>query len=182
VRRRGHWWPRKTDQQSRWRDARAIAVLVTVTHALMGASNNAPKMRKGFVPRMTLFCGLVATMKKHLHLRWEPAAPGTLRPETRQAPLPSIAGLDIEGGLKRVSGNTRLYRDLVRQFSEGQADASDRIRAALIAGDMTRAEPLLGAAYPRLASPWDFRRSVVRHLIPAVSFGRRSGHPREIGR
>ena len=44
--------------------------------------------------------------------------------------LPEIEGLDQADGLKRVAGNTRLYRSLLEQFVSKQGDAAARIAAA----------------------------------------------------
>jgi PAS domain S-box-containing protein len=54
--------------------------------------------------------------------------------------LPEIEGVDLEGGLKRVVGNKRLYRDLLLQFASKQADAPAQISAALESGDRKLAE------------------------------------------
>jgi PAS domain S-box-containing protein len=54
--------------------------------------------------------------------------------------LPEIDGVDIEGGLKRVVGNKRLYRDLLLQFAAKQADAPAQISAALESHDRKLAE------------------------------------------
>jgi two-component system sensor histidine kinase/response regulator len=52
----------------------------------------------------------------------------------------AIAGLDITGGLKRVAGNRKLYLGLLKKYAAGQADAVQRIRAALAAADRATAE------------------------------------------
>ena len=80
-------------------------------------------------------------------LRWakprKAAAAGT---EAKPAPaagdslLPHIEGIDVAGGLKRVAGNKRLYRDLLVQFADGQSDAHARISAAIESGDRKGAE------------------------------------------
>jgi signal transduction histidine kinase/DNA-binding response OmpR family regulator len=54
--------------------------------------------------------------------------------------LPEIAGVDIDGALRRVAGNRRLYRDLLQQFAAREANAPARISAALQAGDRKLAE------------------------------------------
>jgi PAS domain S-box-containing protein len=56
--------------------------------------------------------------------------------------IPAISGVDIAGGLKRVAGNTKLYMNFLRKFSEGQKDAPLRIEEALNAGNRTLAERL----------------------------------------
>jgi len=54
--------------------------------------------------------------------------------------LPEVEGLDTDGGLRRVAGNRALYVKLLRQFVEGQWDATARVRAALGQGDRGAAE------------------------------------------
>ena len=39
----------------------------------------------------------------------------------------AVEGLDTADGLRRVGGNAKLYRSLLRQFVEGQADAAEKI-------------------------------------------------------
>ena len=54
--------------------------------------------------------------------------------------LPEIAGITLADGLKRVAGNKRLYRDLLRQFAAKQGDAAAQISTALQQGDHALAE------------------------------------------
>jgi CheY-like chemotaxis protein len=56
--------------------------------------------------------------------------------------LPEIEGVDVVGGLQRVAGNKRLYRDLLRQFATKQVSAGERIAAAIESGDHRLAERL----------------------------------------
>ena len=56
--------------------------------------------------------------------------------------FPSVPGVDTEQGLRRVAGNRALYQELLQRFSDGQQDVSERIREALVAGDVTGAERL----------------------------------------
>jgi len=56
--------------------------------------------------------------------------------------VPGIEGVDVRGGLERIAGNTRLYRDLLTQFATRQGSAAARIQAALASGDRTQAERL----------------------------------------
>ncbi|SHH44518.1 response regulator [Bradyrhizobium erythrophlei] len=57
--------------------------------------------------------------------------------------LPEIAGLDAADGLRRVAGNVKLYRSLLRQFVEQQADAVSEVRAGVERGDFVSAERLI---------------------------------------
>jgi HPt (histidine-containing phosphotransfer) domain-containing protein len=56
--------------------------------------------------------------------------------------LPAIEGVDLGDGLKRLAGNTRLYRNLLEQFCEKQATVAQQTREALEGGDRTFAERL----------------------------------------
>jgi PAS domain S-box-containing protein len=79
--------------------------------------------------------------------RYRPAGPAS--PPRVSAPaedpggaLPPVEGLDADQGLRRVAGNAKLYRRLLRQFLDGQADAAEAIRESLGRGDRAVAERL----------------------------------------
>ena len=57
--------------------------------------------------------------------------------------FPEIEGVDVAGGLKRVAGNKRLYRDLLQQFAAKQVNASSQISAAIESGDSHLAERMV---------------------------------------
>ena len=63
-------------------------------------------------------------------------------PPAEEAPLPSLDGIDVESGLKRVGGNQKLYKDLLRKFHDDYPETTDRIKAALAAGDYELAQRL----------------------------------------
>ncbi len=82
-------------------------------------------------------------------LRWAMPRPQQVREpqqsfSTERAPdeviLPEIAGINLADGLKRVAGNKRLYRDLIRQFAAKQGNAAAQISIALENGDRALAE------------------------------------------
>ena len=54
--------------------------------------------------------------------------------------LPEIDGVDMAGGLKRLAGNKRLYRDLLVQFAAKQGDVPSQILAAMENGNRQLAE------------------------------------------
>jgi PAS domain S-box-containing protein len=54
--------------------------------------------------------------------------------------LLEIDGVDMAGGLKRVAGNKRLYRDLLMRFAAKQSEAGSQILAAIESGDNKLAE------------------------------------------
>jgi two-component system sensor histidine kinase/response regulator len=56
--------------------------------------------------------------------------------------LPEVPGLNVAEGLVRVAGNRKLYRKLLHQFSCTEADAAQRIAAALAGNDRALAERL----------------------------------------
>lgn len=56
--------------------------------------------------------------------------------------LPEIEGVDIAGGLQRIAGNKRMYRDLLAQFAVKQRSAGERIASAIESGDHHQAERL----------------------------------------
>jgi CheY-like chemotaxis protein len=54
--------------------------------------------------------------------------------------MPEIDGVDIKDGLKRVGGNSRLYRDLLMKFAAKYCDAGLQISDALHISDRGTAE------------------------------------------
>jgi HPt (histidine-containing phosphotransfer) domain-containing protein len=67
----------------------------------------------------------------------------TLNHSSPPDPQLEIAGLDVADGLRRVAGNMKLYRSLLRQFVEQQADAVSEIRAGVERQDFALAERLM---------------------------------------
>jgi two-component system, sensor histidine kinase and response regulator len=57
--------------------------------------------------------------------------------------LSEIVGLDFADGLNRVAGNMRLYRSLLGQFADQQADTVSAIRASLAREDFASADRLI---------------------------------------
>lgn len=55
--------------------------------------------------------------------------------EEKGIPLAAIGGMDVELGLRRSSGNRKLYERLLRKFYEEYTDAAREIEAALATGD-----------------------------------------------
>ena len=56
------------------------------------------------------------------------------------AAVPSIPGVDVEGGLRRVRGRADRYLALLRDFVTEQADAMERLQAECQAADWASAE------------------------------------------
>jgi PAS domain S-box-containing protein len=57
--------------------------------------------------------------------------PADTRPRTGAVTTPAPSGLDREGGLRRTAGNVELYHRLLSSLANTQADAADRVAAAL---------------------------------------------------
>jgi two-component system sensor histidine kinase/response regulator len=62
--------------------------------------------------------------------------------QPRDARVPDIAGFDVAGALRRVAGDVKLYRSLLRQFAEQQAGTDSAIREALNRQDKVTAARL----------------------------------------
>jgi PAS domain S-box-containing protein len=63
-------------------------------------------------------------------------------PQADELEIPTVEGLNSAEGLLRVAGNKKLYGRLLRQFSNTEADAAQRIASALAANDRALAERL----------------------------------------
>jgi two-component system sensor histidine kinase/response regulator len=85
---------------------------------------------------------LFATLMRWAKPRQARAAGAEERPAKRanDETIPEIEGVDMAGGLRRVAGNKRLYRDLLVQFASKQADANSQILTAIEGGDNRLAE------------------------------------------
>jgi CheY-like chemotaxis protein len=87
---------------------------------------------------------LFATLARWVKPRHAPVGEEPAKPQraAEDVSLREIEGIDVAGGLKRVAGNKRLYRDLLTQFATKQGDAGAQIAAALESGDRQFAERL----------------------------------------
>jgi signal transduction histidine kinase/DNA-binding response OmpR family regulator len=83
---------------------------------------------------------LEAGMNDHISKPIDPDALFATLARWTKSIEPAIAGIDGDGGLRRVAGNRRLYRDLLLQFAARESDAPARISAALQTGDRKLAE------------------------------------------
>jgi CheY-like chemotaxis protein len=54
----------------------------------------------------------------------------------------NIAGLDVQGALKRLLGKKSLYMNILNKFIAGQKDAPEKIQSALNSGSYSEAESL----------------------------------------
>jgi PAS domain S-box-containing protein len=73
----------------------------------------------------------------HYYRQREAPAPTVtpVKAPAEQPTVPEIQGIDVEGGLRRVAGNRKLYMDLLGRYVEGQQEAVERIRDALAKHD-----------------------------------------------
>ena len=98
-------------------------------------------------------------------------------PGPRTAPaVPAIEGVDVEAGLRRVAGNSRLYRDLMRKFVETQGNCGRDIGAAILSGDAVLAERL---AHTLRGLAGTLGAAAVQGLAQEVEMGLRHRSPAE---
>ncbi|MFZ4289022.1 PAS domain S-box protein [Variovorax sp. HJSM1_2] len=127
----------------------AIPIIAMTAHAMVEERERC--LAAGMVDHITKPIdppAMFQTLARWVRARPENAAPAQASPAPAQAvadappelSLPDMPGLDATLGLQRVAGNRKLYLQLLRQFAERQADAGERIAAALAAGDLTTAE------------------------------------------
>jgi PAS domain S-box-containing protein len=76
------------------------------------------------------------------HKREVADVPARARGTEEEIILPEIEGIHIAGGLQRIAGNKRMYRDLLAQFAVKQKSAGERIATAIESGDHHQAERL----------------------------------------
>jgi two-component system sensor histidine kinase/response regulator len=76
------------------------------------------------------------TTLARFHAGPRPLAGDAASPARSVAELPSVEGLDVTGGLRRVGGNATLYRKLLMQSREEFRTAGDRLRELLAASDV----------------------------------------------
>lgn len=91
--------------------------------------------------------------------------------ETQLKALRAVPGLDVAGGLKRVLGKPASYISLVKRFIEGQKDAPELVRVALIEGRRGDAERIAhtakGTAGNIGALPVQEKAALLEHAIKA---------------
>jgi two-component system, sensor histidine kinase and response regulator len=85
---------------------------------------------------------LFATLKRWAKPRGARATPteGKTAKLADESILPEIDGVDATGGLKRVNGNKRLYRELLAQFAAQQDELRSQLLTAVESGDRKLAE------------------------------------------
>jgi CheY-like chemotaxis protein len=89
---------------------------------------------------------MFATVKKWIKPRRAPISGPASEVKTASpqdfSDLPEISGVDIKDGLKRVGGNSRLYRDLLLKFAVKNSETGLQIANALHLDDRNTAERL----------------------------------------
>jgi HPt (histidine-containing phosphotransfer) domain-containing protein len=85
---------------------------------------------------------LFAAIRRWVKPRDKVAAPTDRTTIARSVDLPDIPGIDVADGLNRVASNRRLYRNLLEQFCDKQADATQQIRGAIASSDRGTAQRL----------------------------------------
>jgi HPt (histidine-containing phosphotransfer) domain-containing protein len=121
-------------------------VIAMTAHAMAG--DREQSLKAGMNDHVTkpidpdvLFSTLLRWAKPHHEDKPATPAPVTKPAATPgEVTIPTLADVDVEGGLKRVAGNKKLYRNLLTQFAEKQADAAAQITEALNAGNRELAE------------------------------------------
>jgi two-component system sensor histidine kinase/response regulator len=89
-------------------------------------------------------------------------------------PLPRIEGIDVEGVLRRVSGNRRLLLDLLLRFAASQGDTAGEIAEALSRGESRLAERL---AHTTKGSAGNLGMREVEGAAKEVEYRIRNGSP-----
>jgi signal transduction histidine kinase/ABC-type amino acid transport substrate-binding protein/DNA-binding response OmpR family regulator/HPt (histidine-containing phosphotransfer) domain-containing protein/HAMP domain-containing protein len=78
-----------------------------------------------------LFSILVKWIKPGSRPRAQNHVPKVFHPDGREELLPEIPGIDVATGVRRIGGNTGLYKSLLTKFIDNQGDAGDKILGAL---------------------------------------------------
>jgi two-component system, sensor histidine kinase and response regulator len=81
---------------------------------------------------------MFATIARWIRVDGRGAAPALRGHDA--VPLLEVDGLDAAAGLRRAGSNSRLYRNLLRQFAERHADAGERMRSAATVRDHATVE------------------------------------------
>ncbi len=80
------------------------------------------------------------TKPAHFHIPETTTSP---QDSTQDLVIPELTGIDTEGGLRRVIGNRRLYRDLLIQFASTYADTPDLLEKCVADGAFIAAGNIL---------------------------------------
>jgi len=117
-----------------------LPIIAMTAHALAEAQSKAKESgMNDYIIKPIDADVMFATLRRYCGRAKSMAKP---RPEPHrgEGPALEITGIDTKGALRRVVGNEKLYRDLLRRYCEGQRRAADVIREALGKGDFLLAE------------------------------------------
>jgi hypothetical protein len=82
--------------------------------------------------------------------------------------LSAVEGLVAADGLARVDGDSKLYFKALQQFVQEKAGASDKIREALLRGDLAAAGPAHRPPAPPPVNPSKLRKAV-NAILPLLT-------------
>ena len=127
----------------------SLPIIAMTAHAMVAERQKASEMgMNDHISKPIDPEAMFATLARY----FRPSAASTKDAQTQAAPLPSprrepaqlptIAGVEIIEGLRRVTGNRELYVRLLRGFADLEEETPSRIGEALRAGDHARAERL----------------------------------------
>ncbi len=120
----------------------AVPIVATTAHAM--ASERQRCLDAGMndhLPKPIEPARLMATLIEWIPARTEQVAPAQPAPIAEvPSELASLAGFDVQAGLRRVAGNVRLYRELLAGFGRDYREAAVTLEQALAEGRTREAE------------------------------------------
>ncbi len=123
-----------------------LPIIAMTAHAMSGDSEKSLEAgMNGHLTKPIDPDELLATLTKWIKARPQAVASepeAAVVVDSGEVELPSVGGLDIDDGLRRVGGNRKLYRNLLVKFSRDFAGSAQEIRGLLEQGDLATAERL----------------------------------------